>query len=166
MKRLWAPWRFEYVTRSTDEGQPCVFCQALDPQTPSDYILHLGDHVFVVLNKYPYSNGHVMVVLRRHVGRMEDATPDELQELIRMTRLAEMTLTEVYHAHGINVGINVGRPAGAGVIDHLHVHLVPRWEGDTNFMSVVADTRVVPEDLATSLNRLKPVFERLVEGDR
>ena len=97
---------------------------------------------------------------------MEDATPDELQELIRMTRLAEMTLTEVYHAHGINVGINVGRPAGAGVIDHLHVHLVPRWEGDTNFMSVVADTRVVPEDLATSLNRLKPVFERLVEVDR
>ena len=79
-----------------------------------------------------------------------------------MTRLAEMTLTEVYHAHGINVG----RPAGAGVIDHLHVHLVPRWEGDTNFMSVVADTRVVPEDLATSLNRLKPVFERLVEVDR
>lgn len=163
MKRLWAPWRFEYVTRSTDEGDLCVFCRALDPKAPSDYMLHLGVHVFVVLNKYPYSNGHVMVVPVRHVGRMEDATTEELQELIRMTRLAEMALTEEYHAQGINVGMNVGRSAGAGVIDHLHVHLVPRWEGDTNFMSVVADTRVVPEDLATSVNRLKPVFERLVK---
>ena len=154
------------MTRSTDEVQPCVFCQAVDPEAPSDYMLHLGACVFVVLNKYPYSNGHIMVVLMRHVGRMEDATAEELQELIRMTRLAEMALAEVYHAQGINVGINVGRAAGAGVIDHLHVHLVPRWEGDTNFMSVVADTRVVPEDLATSVNKLKPVFERLVKAGR
>ena len=98
----------------------------------------------------------------RHVGRMVGTTTEELHELIEMTRLAEMALTEVYNAQGINVGMNLGRTAGAGVLDHLHIHLVPRWEGDTNFMSVVADTRVVPEEPEVSVSRLTPVFERLV----
>ena len=165
MERLWAPWRLEYVTRavsSEETPSACVFCEALSADRPCPYLVFCGVRVFVILNKYPYNNGHVMVLPMRHVGRMVDTTTEELHELIEMTRLAEMALTEVYNAQGINVGMNLGRTAGAGVLDHLHIHLVPRWEGDTNFMSVVADTRVVPEEPEVSVSRLTPVFERLV----
>ena len=162
MQRLWAPWRLEYVT-SAAGGEPaaCVFCAALDPATASPHLVFRGERVFVILNKYPYNNGHVMVVPVRHVGRMADATSAELSELIALTRIAEIAVTETYGAHGINVGMNLGRAAGAGIAGHLHVHLVPRWDGDTNFLSVVGNTRVVPEDPADSVARLKPVFERL-----
>ena len=163
MERLWAPWRLEYVTRAaSDDSQECVLCSALAIDPPSPLLLFRGIRVFVILNKYPYNNGHVMVVPVRHVGCMADATLDELHELIALTRVAEMALTEEYHVHGINVGINLGRPAGAGVLDHLHVHLVPRWDGDTNFMSVIGSTRVVPEGPEASVERLKPIFARLV----
>lgn len=162
MKRLWAPWRLEYVTGVTrDEPDRCVFCAALDSAQPSEHLIHRGTRVFTILNKYPYNNGHLMVVPIRHVARLADVTPEELTELIALIRLAEMALTEAYGPQGINVGMNLGRTAGAGVAGHLHVHLVPRWEGDTNFLSVVADTRVVPEAPADSVARLKPVFERL-----
>ena len=162
MKRLWAPWRLEYVTGvTTDEPPACVFCAALDPAQPSEHLIHRGARAFVILNKYPYNNGHLMVVPIRHVARMADTAPEELTELIALTRLAEMALTEAYGAHGINVGMNLGRTAGAGVVGHLHVHVVPRWEGDTNFLSVVGETRVVPEAPAASVARLKPVFDRL-----
>jgi ATP adenylyltransferase len=144
-------------------GEPpaCVFCAALDAVAPSPHVVFVGERIFVILNKYPYNNGHLMVVPMRHVARLADASPDELSELITLTRVAEMALAETYGAHGINVGMNLGRPAGAGVVGHLHVHLVPRWDGDTNFMTVVGDTRVVPEEPAASVARLKPVFERL-----
>jgi ATP adenylyltransferase len=117
----------------------------------------------VTLNLYPYNNGHVMVVPRRHIGSLAAASEEELAELMRLTRDAEVALTEVYQAHGINVGINLGRAAGAGVLDHIHIHLVPRWTGDTNFMSVVGDTRVLPEDLRQTAQRLRPIFERLLK---
>ena len=120
---------------------------------------------YVILNKYPYNNGHLMVVPFRHIGRMADADSEELSELIRLVRLSEMVLDEAYNAHGINVGMNLGRSAGAGVPGHLHVHLVPRWEGDTNFMSVVGNTRVVPEEPADSVSRLKPIFQKRVATD-
>ena len=162
MQRLWSPWRLEYVTRTAGpDAGACVFCAALDPASPSPLLVCRGDRAFVILNKYPYNNGHLMVVPVRHVGRLADATTDELTEIVSLARLSEMALTEAYHAHGINVGMNVGRAAGAGVRDHLHVHLVPRWEGDTNFMSVVGDTRVVPEEPAASVARLRPIFDRL-----
>lgn len=144
-------------------GEPaaCVFCAALDPASPSPHVVFRGERVFVILNKYPYNNGHLMVVPVRHIDRLARATAPELTELITLTRVAETALTEAYGAHGINVGMNLGRPAGAGVVGHLHVHLVPRWDGDTNFMTVVGDTRVVPEEPAAGVARLKPVFERL-----
>jgi len=147
-------------------GEPaaCVFCAALDPASPSPHVVFRGERVFVILNKYPYNNGHLMVVPVRHVDRLARATAPELTELITLTRVAETALTEAYGAHGINVGMNIGRPAGAGVVGHLHVHLVPRWDGDTNFMTVVGDTRVVPEEPAAGVARLKPVFERLAAG--
>lgn len=143
------------------DDSPCIFCAALDPANPSEYLLYRGARIFVLLNKYPYNNGHLMVAPVRHIARMADATPEELNELIAVTRLAEMAVTEAYRPHGINVGMNLGRPAGAGVVGHLHVHVVPRWEGDTNFMSVVGETRVVPEAPSASVARLKPLFERL-----
>ena len=162
MERLWSPWRLDYVTRAAGPGEGgCVFCAALDPAALSPLLVCRGERAFVILNKYPYNNGHLMVVPERHVGRLADATPAELHEIITLTRASEVALTEAYHAHGINVGMNVGRAAGAGVRDHLHVHLVPRWEGDTNFMSVVGGTRVVPEEPAASVARLRPIFERL-----
>ena len=164
MQRLWAPWRLEYVTGAAGgEAPACVFCAALDPAGPSPHLVFRGDCTFAILNKYPYNNGHLMVVPMRHVARLADATAAELTELITLTRVAEMALTESYAAHGI-VGMNLGRAAGAGVVGHLHVHLVPRWDGDTNFMTVVGDTRVVPEEPALSVARLKPVFERLAAG--
>ncbi len=163
MERLWAPWRLEYVSTAADGDEPggCVFCTALDPERLSPLLLYQGDRVFVILNKFPYNNGHLMVVPTRHVGRLADATNAELQEMIGLTRTAEMALTEAYRVHGINVGMNLGRSAGAGVAGHLHVHLVPRWDGDTNFMGVVGQTRVVPEEPAASVARLRPIFEKL-----
>lgn len=149
-------------------GEPpsCVFCAALAPAGPSPHLVFRGERVFVVLNKYPYNNGHLLVVPVRHVARLAEATAAELAELITLTQAAETALTEAYGAHGINVGMNLGRPAGAGVVGHLHVHLVPRWDGDTNFMTVVGDTRVVPEEPAASVARLKPVFERLAAASQ
>jgi len=120
-----------------------------------------GRLTYVLLNLFPYNNGHLMVVPNRHVATLHATTAEEREELMRFTRHAEMALTEAYTPQGINVGINLGRPAGAGVVDHLHVHLVPRWNGDTNFMSVIGETRVLPEDLTASKQRLQPIFERL-----
>jgi ATP adenylyltransferase len=184
MDRLWSPWRLAYVTGNADPTttssteQTCIFCAAAavselpappvssgtGPLSPADLIVALGDRAFVILNLYPYNNGHLMVVPRRHIGSLAAASEEERSELMRLTRDAEVALTEVYQAHGINVGINLGRAAGAGVLDHIHIHLVPRWTGDTNFMSVVGDTRVLPEDLRQTAQRLRPIFERLLKS--
>ena len=162
MQHLWAPWRLSYVTNAgTGGGGACVFCAATEGSEPSSLTLHDGDRCFVILNKYPYSNGHLMVVPRRHIGKLSEASPDELSELMTLTRTAEIALTEAYDPHGLNVGMNLGRPAGAGVVGHLHMHVVPRWNGDTNFMTVTADTRVVPEEPAQTVARLRPIFLRL-----
>ena len=114
-----------------------------------------------MLNLYPYNNGHLMVVPYRHTATLASLTTDELSELMLLTQRAEIALTEAYQPHGLNVGINLGKPAGAGILDHLHVHLVPRWNGDTNFMTAIGNVRVLPEDLQDSAKRLRPIFERL-----
>jgi ATP adenylyltransferase len=160
MDHLWSPWRLAYVTSASGGPAACIFCNTGEPGR-DDLILARGRFSFVILNLYPYNNGHLMVVPDRHVANLGSATPAELSELMRLTRHAEMALTEAYTPHGINVGINLGRAAGAGVVDHLHVHLVPRWIGDTNFMTVVGNVRVLPEDLAATAKKLRPIFERL-----
>jgi ATP adenylyltransferase len=160
MERLWSPWRLQYVT-GADQATGCVFCQALDTVAESPLVVFRGRLAFVILNLYPYNNGHLMVVPTRHVGSLAAATPEELAEVIELTRRSEMALGEAYAPHGLNVGINLGKAAGAGVLDHLHVHLVPRWSGDTNFMSVVGDVRVLPEELEQTAERLRPIFARL-----
>ena len=153
------------MTRAAESGtgtvtaKGCVFC-VLEARN-EELVVHRGGLCYVILNLYPYNNGHVMVVPNRHIADLAETTSSERVELIELTRLSEMALAEGYRPDGVNVGINLGRTAGAGILEHLHVHLVPRWNGDTNFMGVLAETRVLPEDLAQSAKRLRPVFERL-----
>ena len=148
----------------TSAAQPvagCIFCDALAKSEGEPLIVARESFAYVILNLYPYNSGHLMVVPNRHVGSLAELRQDELLDVMRLMQRAEIALNEVYRPHGLNVGVNLGKAAGAGVADHLHVHLVPRWAGDTNFMSVVGDIRVLPEEVPISAVRLKPVFERL-----
>ena len=174
MDRLWAPWRLSYVTAAQVPASDCIFCDARAGRPPSlsgvggpgdaDLVILRGRHSYVILNLYPYNNGHLMVVPNRHLSSLQALTPDEQAELMQLTRLAEMALNEAYRPQGINVGINLGKAAGAGIENHLHIHLVPRWSGDTNFMTAVGQTRVLPEDLGATAARLRPIFEKMYEG--
>ena len=169
MDHLWSPWRLHYVT-SEKPSTGCIFCKP-DPTTVADgegdpLIVYDGSLAYVILNRYPYNNGHLMVIPRRHAATLVDLSIDELNEVALLTQRSEAALREAYRLEGINVGLNLGRPAGGGVPGHLHVHLVPRWTGDTNFMTVVGDTRVLPEDLAASASRLVPIFSRLAADAR
>src|SRR5918993_3319396 len=164
MERLWSPWRLAYVTGQTGDKARCVFCDAADP-TPDpsgqdSLVLVRGRQAYVILNLFPYNNGHLMVVPNRHVASLGDTTAAERVELMDLTRHAEAALAEAYAPHGMNMGINLGKPAGAGVPGHLHMHVVPRWSGDTNFMTVVGQTRVLPEELPATADKLRPIFER------
>jgi ATP adenylyltransferase len=160
MHHLWASWRLAYVSGG-DEATGCVFCDAPGSSASAPLIVFRGERAFVILNLFPYNNAHLMVVPNRHVATLAEATPAELHELMDLARIAEAAITEAYAPHGMNLGINLGKPAGAGVPGHLHLHVVPRWNGDTNFMTVVGETRVLPEDLAQTASRLRPIFERL-----
>ena len=143
----------------------CVFCDAQNPsEEQSSLIVFRGKTCYVILNLYPYNNGHLMVVPNRHIASLAAATGDELCELIELTRRSELALGEAFNPHGMNMGINLGKPAGAGVLDHVHMHVVPRWNGDTNFMTVVGDTRVLPEELHVTAAKLRPLFERLADA--
>jgi ATP adenylyltransferase len=157
---LYASWRHAYVTRGSDTEE-CVFCVAQQSADAGALIVHEGRAAFVILNLFPYNSGHLMVVPRRHIAHLADLTHEELVEMAELTQVAAQALTDVYRPQGINVGMNLGRPAGAGVADHLHTHLVPRWTGDTNFMTVVGEVRVLPEEVVQTADRLRPVFGRL-----
>jgi len=163
MEHLWSPWRLAYIT-GVSQSTGCVFCQALEMSEAEPLILLRGRTCFVILNLFPYNSGHLMIVPNRHVGSLAALTSDELCELGELTRMSEMAVTEAYAPHGMNMGINLGKPAGAGVLDHVHMHVVPRWNGDTNFMTIVGQTRVLPEELPASAEKLRPVFERLSQS--
>jgi ATP adenylyltransferase len=175
---LWSPWRLDYVTAEKPLAG-CVFCLAAEasakPGVAADgtgggardgLVVFRGVTAYVVLNRYPYNNGHLMVVTTRHVATLADLSADELQEVAALTQRSEAVLRQAYRLEGINVGINLGKAAGAGIHEHLHVHLVPRWSGDTNFMTVVGETRVLPEDLASTAARLSPIFVELATPAR
>ena len=140
-------------------GADCVMCHALETAgSDESLVVHVAPLSFVVMNLYPYNSGHVMVAPRRHVGTLQAATPEELAEMMALARRLEEVAAEVYHPDGANLGLNLGRAAGAGVADHIHLHFVPRLAGDTNFMTVAGDTRVIPEDPREACRRLRPYF--------
>ncbi len=156
LERLWAGWRADYVSAGDPgEGDGCVLCRVLDEGSA---VVWRGTLAAVVLNAYPYTSGHVMVMPLRHTSEMEDLSPDEAAELWAAVTDAVRALKAAYRPHGLNVGANLGRSAGAGLPDHLHLHVVPRWDGDTNFMTSVAETRVLPESLDASADRLREAW--------
>ena len=152
-KPLWAPWRLEYIG-SADEQEGCAFCLAAAGEDEERLVVRRGSHAFVLLNKFPYSSGHLMVAPVRHVGEFTELTDDEALEIHRLAERGIAALTETYAPQGYNLGWNLGRIAGAGIVDHVHLHVVPRWAGDTNFMPVLADVKVIPEHLAATREKL------------
>ncbi|NLT23522.1 MAG: HIT domain-containing protein [Syntrophorhabdus sp.] len=158
MDRVWAPWRMEYITGTKAPGEKrCFLCIDEGKDNESLVIGRLGK-AFVIMNRFPYTNGHVMVVPVRHTGLMEDLTDEESLDIMRLVKIMVRVYKEEFSVEGINIGINVGRAAGAGLEEHIHVHMVPRWFGDTNFMAVTGETRVISEHLMTSYERLKRRF--------
>jgi ATP adenylyltransferase len=152
---LWSPWRGAYVTSGAKEPG-CVLCRALEKAADSaSLVVQVAAHNFVVMNLYPYNAGHVMIAPRRHIGSLAEAQPEELAEMATLARRMESVLAAVYTPDGINLGMNLGKAAGAGVADHIHLHMVPRWSGDTNFMTTMGGTRVIPEDPVEGCARLK-----------
>ena len=155
MDNLWAPWRKEYIKQIGKE-QGCFLCQELEKEDSAEnLILYRGKYSFIILNRYPYSNGHVMVAPLRHTGNFEELKKEELQEIFTLSQKLIAALKKVYNPQGFNLGINLGRCAGAGLIDHLHLHIVPRWEGDTNYMLVTGNTKVIPESLEEGYKQIK-----------
>jgi diadenosine tetraphosphate (Ap4A) HIT family hydrolase len=159
LERLWAGWRNEYVVAAgsgVHDGPTCVFCRILASGEPDDmtYVLWRGDHTFAVLNAYPYTSGHLMVMPLRHVAELDELRDDEADELFRGVRRGVAAVKSAYRPGGFNVGANLGTAGGAGIPGHLHLHVLPRWGGDTNFMTSIAETRVLPETLAQTWHKL------------
>ena len=158
MDYLWTPWRYQYIVRSGEAGQ-CVFCAAGgSDDDEASLVVHRGKRNFVILNRFPYTSGHVMVIPYDHVPSLAELPDETAVELIRLARRCEIHLRAVYRPEGLNLGINIGQSAGAGVAGHVHMHVLPRWTGDTNFMTTVGETRVMPEELAETWKRLTQAF--------
>jgi ATP adenylyltransferase len=161
MDRLWSPWRYDYIkSGSSEQPGTCIFC-SLQQNTSDDkknFIVHRATHNFVVLNLYPYISGHLLVVPYAHLGELDAAPKETTDELMDLTKRAQGILRETYKPHGFNLGMNLGRSAGAGVAEHIHLHIMPRWTGDANFMSTIGETRVIPEDLTETYRKLHGRF--------
>ena len=159
MERLWAPWRLEYI-KSADDGTGCVFCAAVEGDDEEKLVVHRGEHAIVLLNKFPYASGHFMVAPSRHLGDFGGLSDEELVEVHRLANAGTGALAQPYAPQAFNLGWNLGRVAGAGVVDHVHLHVVPRWAGDTNFMPVLADVKVLPEHLEETRRKLAEIWPR------
>ncbi len=158
MDYLWSPWRMHYISNKLDEPQ-CVFCHACEQDKDEEYlILHRGKTAFVILNRFPYTSGHLMVLPYEHRSSYEDLNAETRAEMMELINTATRVIRAVYQPHAFNLGANIGEDAGAGIAAHFHIHLVPRWRGDSNFMTVTAGTRVLPEDLAVSYRRLREAW--------
>jgi ATP adenylyltransferase len=161
MDRLWTPWRFEYISKIDQSGGSCVFCGILaEPHCDSsNFVLFRGAEIFVLLNRFPYTSGHLLIVLNRHIASLSEANTRELHAFLETAQRCEEALRKEYRPEGFNVGFNIGKSAGAGVDQHLHMHVLPRWVGDSSFVSVISETRVLPELLPQTFERLIPHFE-------
>jgi ATP adenylyltransferase len=153
VKQLWAPWRLEYI-QGADEQEGCLFCRAVEAEDEEALVVKRGELAFVLLNKYPYASGHLMIAPYRHEAEFGELSSEEALEVHRLASAALGALAETVRPQGFNLGWNLGRIAGAGIVDHVHLHVVPRWSGDTNFMPVLADVKVMPEALADSRRKL------------
>ena len=159
MEYLWSPWRYKYIA-SADEDPGCVFCRV--QQQGSDHenlVIHRGSLNFVILNRFPYTSGHLMIVPYEHTASLASVGEPVTTEMMALTKKTQLALQAEYRPDGFNIGMNLGRSAGAGVADHIHLHVVPRWAGDANFVSIIGETRVLPEDLAASYDRLRKYFD-------
>lgn len=161
MKNIWAPWRGKYIDQVADKSpDSCFLCDAASSDDPAAaYVVHQTELSFVILNIYPYNTGHLMVVPKKHTGEFEELTAEELLDLGVLIQKSIKALKKAYQPHGFNVGMNIGRVAGAGLETHLHFHIVPRWKGDTNFMPVIADTKIISQTLDESFERIRQAFE-------
>lgn len=158
MDFIFTPWRYAYVS-GADKANQCVFCAASQfGDDKAAWIVHRGASCFVILNAFPYTSGHVMVVPYEHLDQLQKLSSKAAQEMMEMTQKLEGILRELYHPDGLNLGMNLGKAAGAGVAGHIHMHVLPRWVADANFMSVIGETRVLPEDLETTYSRLRKAF--------
>jgi len=158
MEKLWAPWRMQYIGALNEAG--CIFCEKPRQQKDEEnLIVHRGERAFVIMNIFPYNNGHLLIAPYKHVPDLDGLDDDDLLEVMNLTRRSTEALRRAASPHGFNIGINVGQVAGAGIADHIHLHIVPRWSGDTNFMPVVGDTKVIPEALAETYAKLKRGFQ-------
>ena len=161
MDRLWSPWRAKYIASGVDAESPtCVFCEiGRDTENDlSNYVVFRGQLNFVALNLFPYITGHLLVIPYGHLGEFDSASKDVTDEMMDLTKRSQAALREVYKPAGFNMGMNLGAAAGAGIVDHIHIHILPRWSGDTNFMTTVAETRVLPESLADTYAKLRTAF--------
>jgi len=157
MKHMWAPWRIEYIQMEKPKG--CILCEKpRENNDASNCIMYRGEKNFVIMNSYPYNPGHLLVAPYRHVGNLEELADEELHEHFEIVRRGVKLLKQTFNPDGFNLGINIGAVAGAGIVDHFHTHIVPRWSGDTNFMPVIAEARVLPEALAETYEKLKGKF--------
>jgi ATP adenylyltransferase len=161
MQSIYAPWRMTYITGCKPDG--CVFCR--DSIRQDDFILYEGKTAFVMMNLYPYISGHLMIIPYRHLSEIEDLQISEKIEMFELIDLSVRSLKEAMQPHGFNIGMNLGKAAGAGIDDHLHAHVIPRWGGDTNFMSTVGKIRVIPEDILTTRDHLLPCFRKFQRED-
>lgn len=160
MDHLWSPWRYQYVQKEKTGGG-CVFCQAAAAERDEEnLVVHRARKNYIILNLYPYSTGHLMVVPYEHVDMLQYASEETLQEMILLTQRAQIRLQEIYRPAGFNLGMNLGESAGAGIAEHIHMHVLPRWPGDTNFMTTIAETRVLPEDLSITWRKLHDAFAK------
>lgn len=164
LARLWAPWRMEYIRRA-NEPEGCLFCRVARGRSDAkDLVLARRANALLMLNRFPYNPAHLMVAVKRHAGQFHELNAAEREDLLELTALAERALEAEYRPHGVNYGLNVGRVAGAGFPGHLHLHLVPRWDGDTNFMPVIGETKVLPESLSRTWRRLRTAIAALDAG--
>jgi len=163
VQRLWSPWRHAYIAASgadMPEADSCIFCDAARNPTNDEknFVLYRGEHTFVILNLYPYISGHLMIAPNAHLGELDTTPKETTDEMMDLAKRCQTALREIYRPHGFNMGMNLGRAAGAGIADHIHMHLIPRWAGDTNFMTSVSETRVLSEDLPTTYHKLREKF--------
>jgi len=160
LETMWAPWRIEYIKGEKEKG--CVFCNAISIR--DELTLYKGNTTMVVMNKYPYINGHLLVAPVRHLSRLDELTRDEMQDLLVTIEKSVHIEKKIMNPDGFNVGLNLGKVAGAGIEEHLHFHIVPRWFGDTNALTVFADIRVIPEHLKSTFDSLVPLFSQLAQS--